>query len=147
MVFPGSGFPVLAKVKAVLPCTAAGQEYLVVETSVSMIPAALLPSYGVWASPVDTLAGVLPPCGRIPDLTHEGAVGSSSLEPLSSAGCSFSSRCYSRCCNTRAGQMLMKDSALAGRCKCSAALFSLALASSFIPAQPSGTYVPVFYMG
>lgn len=58
-------FPVLAKVKAVLPCAAAGQEYLVVETSVSRIPAALLPSYSVWAGPMDTSPGVLPPWGTL----------------------------------------------------------------------------------
>lgn len=61
MVFPSSSLPVLTKVKAVLPCAAPGQQYLVVETSISKIPAALLSSNSVWAGHMDTSEGVLPP--------------------------------------------------------------------------------------
>lgn len=41
----------------------AGQRYLVVETNVCRISAALLPANSVWAGPTNTLEGVLQPWG------------------------------------------------------------------------------------
>jgi len=115
MAFPSLWLPVLTEVKAVLPRAAPGQQHLVVETSVSRMPAALLPSHSVWAGPVSTSEGVLPPWEafwQAGSLTWAIRVwlGLYHLKPIFSAGSSFTSRCYGQCCATCTGQMLMKDS-------------------------------------